>query len=63
MLDQENDPELDGRWLTSNEQLKNSSKARERILEREKEYSHHMFKELNLLSKTTLYGKGTQEDW
>ena len=36
MLDQENDPELDGRWLTSNEQLTNSSKARERILERVK---------------------------
>ena len=36
MLDQEDDPELDDEWLTSNEQLTRFSKAREQIVVRVK---------------------------
>ena len=36
MLDQEDDPELDDEWLTSDEQLTRFSKAREQILGRVK---------------------------
>ena len=32
MLDQEDDPELDDKWLTANEQLTRFSKAREKIV-------------------------------
>ena len=37
MLDQEDDPELDDEWLTSNEQLTRFSRSREQILGRFKE--------------------------
>ena len=36
MLDQEDDPELDDEWLTADEQLTRSSKAREKIVGRVK---------------------------
>ena len=36
MLDQEDDPELDDEWLTSNEQLTRFRKAREKIVGRVK---------------------------
>ena len=36
MLDQEYDPQLDGEWLTENEQLTCFSKARELVVEKVK---------------------------
>ena len=52
MLDQEDDPELDDEWLTSDEQLTRFIKAREKIVRGSKDQNRHLFKDTNLLRKT-----------
>ena len=52
MLDQDEDPELDDEWLTTNEKLTRFSKAREKIVGKVKNQNYHLFKEPNIMRKT-----------